>query len=83
MLFGENFSLTLLTDDPVVAERGDHAGINHIGVDFETLGKYARQPESGAWISHHTLQDLVAVGRARSSRQIEELLAHGVTSLPA
>jgi hypothetical protein len=80
----------------VIAERGDRASIDHIGIDFETLGKSARQPEPGAWISHHTLEDLVAVGhalrRARlfartnpwhdgSTRQVEELLAKGVTSL--
>ena len=95
-LFGQNFSLTLLTNDPIVAGRGDSAGIEHIGVDFEVLGKRARQPEPSAWISHHTLEDLVAVGRALehsrlfartdplhdgSARQIEELLAKGVTSL--
>lgn len=94
--FGENFSLTLLTDDPVIAERGDRAGIDHIGVDLETLGKRGRQPEPGAWISHHTIADLAAVAcrlrRSRlfartdpwhdgSPRQIDELLAGGVTAL--
>ena len=94
--FGENFSLTLLTDDPVIAERGDRAGIDHIGVDLETLGKRGRQPEPGAWISHHKIADLAAVAcrlrRSRlfartdpwhdgSPRQIDELLAGGVTAL--
>jgi HpcH/HpaI aldolase/citrate lyase family len=96
VLFGENFSLTLLTNDPVIAKRGDRAGIDHIGLDFETLGKRARQPEASAWISHHTLEDLIAIGRvlersrlfaridpwhAGSARQVEELLAKGATSL--
>lgn len=94
--FGDTFSLTLLTRDPVVAELGDRAGIDHIGLDFETLGKRRRQPDSGAWISDHAFSDIEPIRQvlrharlfARSdplhddtSVQIESLLDAGVRSL--
>ena len=94
--FGDTFSLTLLTDDPVVAGRADLAGVDHIGLDFETLDKRDRQPQPGAWISHHRPSDIPAIAgalrRAKlfarvdpwhdgTPRQVERLLALGVNSL--
>ncbi len=94
--FGETFSLTLVTNDPVVASLGDRAGINHIGLDFETLGKLERQPEAGAWISDHQISEISPVARAlRHARlfartnpvnactrdEIEQLLECGVSSI--
>ncbi len=94
--FGNTFSLTLLTDDPVVAGRADLAGVDHIGLDFETLDKRDRQPQPGAWISHHRPSDIPAIAgalrRAKlfarvdpwhdgTPRQVETLLALGVNSL--
>ncbi len=94
--FGDSFSFTLLTRDPVVAELGDRAGIEHIGLDFETQGKRERQPDSGAWISDHGVSDIEPIRRALthahlfarsdpvydgSAGQIERLLEAGVNSL--
>jgi len=94
--FGTRFSLTLLTNDPAIARRGDRAGIEHIGLDFETLGKRLRQPEPGAWVSDHALSDIPAIAAvlqharlfARTDPwhedtlwQVEALLVSGVKSL--
>ncbi len=94
--FGATFSLTMVTNDPVVAALGDRAGIDHIGLDFETLGKLERQPEAGAWISDHRIPEIPPVARAlkharlfartnplnaRSRDEVEQLLACGVRSI--
>lgn len=94
--FGEAFSFTMLTNDPVVAQRGDSAGIDHIGLDFETLGKRERQPEPGAWISDHETRELIPVARVlkrarlfartnpmnpESRGEVEHLLELGVNSI--
>jgi hypothetical protein len=64
--FGESFRLTLLTDDPDLAERADIAGVHQIGVDLERLGKKDRQPSSSARISDHSVEDLARVARRLS-----------------
>lgn len=89
------FLFTLMTNDLHLAARADGAGVDRIGIDLDRLGKRERQP-AGYRISEHSLADLerlcsvVRPGRlfARtdplhpgSARQIEELLARGVTSL--
>ncbi len=96
MSFGADFSLTMLTSDPVVAALGDRAGIDHIGLDFETLGKRERQPDFKEWVSDHKVTDLPPVRKALTQaklfartepinpeigHQIESLLDHGVQSL--
>ena len=41
--FGEAFTLTLLTDDSVLAKSAYDAGVDRIGLDLERLGKAERQ----------------------------------------
>lgn len=53
--------LTLWTDRLDIAQAGDAAGIERIGVDLEHLGKAERQAGRGTWISPHTVDDLRAV----------------------
>jgi hypothetical protein len=60
----ERFVLTLWTNDPLFARRGDRAGIDRIGVDLERLGKEDRQRGLGTWLSPHHEDDLRAVGAA-------------------
>jgi HpcH/HpaI aldolase/citrate lyase family protein len=94
--YGDTFSLTMLTNDPAVARSGDRAGIDHIGLDFETLGKRIRQPEPGAWVSDHALSEVAPIGQAlkharlfaridpmqdQTPRQVEQLLGLGVNSI--
>lgn len=61
MAYGDEFVLTLFTDDPALAARADGAGIDRIGVDLERLGKNARQGKLSTWISDHTEVDLAAL----------------------
>ena len=56
--FGDTFTLTLLTDDPLLARQADRAGVQRIGVDLETLGKAARQRGHDTRISSHDWDDL-------------------------
>lgn len=94
--FGKRFSFTLITNDPVVAARADHAGVDHVGLDFETLGKRERQPDLAEWVSHHRMEEIPPVRavlrRAKlfartdpihegSSDQVESLLAQGIESI--
>jgi hypothetical protein len=89
------FLFTLMTNDLHLAELADRAGVDRIGIDLDRLGKRERQP-AGYRMSEHSLADLerlcgvVQPGRlfARtdplhpgSARQIEDLLARGVSTL--
>ena len=57
--FGIDFRFTLITRNPALAQRGDAAGIDRIGIDIERLGKAARQSGlESARISEHELSDL-------------------------
>ncbi len=56
--FGEDFCLTLLTDDAALAAAADACGVQRIGIDIERLHKAARQPEPGHRISRHDWPDL-------------------------
>jgi len=56
--FGEEFCLTLITNDAVLAANADRAGVNLIGVDLEYLGKAERQPNQGTRLSRHNWDDL-------------------------
>lgn len=95
--YGEDFILTLWTDDPGLAQRVDAAGVDRIGLDLETLGKAERQPGGLAtWISPHSIESLPQLRRSVSSgrlfcrtnpvnpdtpAEIEALLAEGVDVL--
>jgi hypothetical protein len=62
--FGDEFRLTLITNDPVLAAEADAAGVDRIGVDLERLGKAERQAEQDTRLSEHRLDDLEQVARA-------------------
>jgi len=94
--FGQDFQLTMLTADPVVAVEGERAGIQRIGVDIERLGKAARQAGHDTRLSGHTWNDLSEIASAlRSSgifirlnpphsgtaEEVEAAIEHGATIL--
>jgi hypothetical protein len=62
--FGDEFRLTLITNDPVLAAEADAAGVDRVGVDLERLGKAERQAEEDTRLSEHRLDDLAAVARS-------------------
>lgn len=59
--YGDQFVLTLFTNDPLLAARADHAGIDRIGVDIESIGKDLRQGHLKTWISDHSEADLLCL----------------------
>lgn len=61
MAFGDLFRLTLLTRDPRLAEEGDSAGVDRIGVDLECVGKADRQAGQDGRASGHTFDDLAGI----------------------
>ncbi len=61
--FGEEFCLTLITDDAEMAADADRAGVNRIGIDLEYLGKAERQPRQDTRLSHHDWDDLSRISR--------------------
>lgn len=67
---GEDFLLTLWTDDPVLARAADRAGIDRIGVDIETRGKHERQAGLGTWISPHRTACLPEIRSALTKAQV-------------
>lgn len=70
--FGDAFRLTLITNDPVLAAKGDHSGVNRVGVDLEELGKAERQAGQNSRLSGHNVEDLAVV--ARSLRRAESFV---------
>jgi hypothetical protein len=96
MSYGDDFTLTLFTNDPSLAARADGAGINRIGVDIERIGKYDRQGHLTTWISNHDESDLTGIRDVlrqaslftrcnlihdRSAEEIDRLLERGVKVL--
>lgn len=61
MRFGDNFILTLFTNDVELAMRADEAGVNRIGLDLEIIGKAERQHHLKTWISDHQEHQLPAL----------------------
>jgi hypothetical protein len=61
MSYGNDFVLTLFTNDSELASRADAAGINRIGLDLEMLGKAERQQHLNTWISDHKEEQLLAL----------------------
>lgn len=59
--YAERFVFTLFTNDPELARRADHAGINRVGLDLEKIGKDTRQGDTPGWISDHGISDLSAI----------------------
>lgn len=62
--FGDDFQLTLLTSDVVLAAAAERAGVQRIGVDIERNGKAARQAGFDTRISNHTWDDLCRIREA-------------------
>ncbi len=64
MSYGNNFVLTLFTNDVELARRADAAGVNRIGLDLEMLGKTERQQHLNTWISDHEEKQLPVLRKA-------------------
>jgi hypothetical protein len=62
--FGDEFCLTLITDDPILAAEADAAGVNRIGLDFERLGKAERQAGQSTRLSEHSWDDLATIAHS-------------------
>ncbi|MGK2913903.1 MAG: hypothetical protein ACSLE5_05500 [Porticoccaceae bacterium] len=62
--FGDQFVLTLITDDSVLARNGVLAGIDRIGLDLEIIGKEERQGGLGTRISAHDIGQLPRIREA-------------------
>ncbi len=59
--FGDDFRLTLITDDAAVAAQADQAGVDRIGIDLERLGKTERQAGHDTRVSAHSFDDLARI----------------------
>lgn len=96
MSYGSDFILTLFTNDPVLAEHADRAGVNRIGPDLERIGKQERQGHLSTWISDHQENDLELIRKSlkssllfartnpihdSSKEEIDRLIAMGVQVL--
>jgi len=68
--FGDEFRLTLITSDPVLAARADRSGINRVGVDLERLGKARRQSGQDTRLSDHSMDDLAAIGATLDTAEL-------------
>jgi hypothetical protein len=67
--FGDLFRLILFTDDPILAAEADKSGVARIGIDFERLGKAARQAGHNTRLSQHDWRHLEAIAPVlRSAR---------------
>jgi hypothetical protein len=56
--FGDQFRLTLITADPILAAEVDQAGVDRIGLDLECLGKAERQRGEDTRLSNHKVENL-------------------------
>jgi citrate lyase beta subunit len=81
--FGDQFRLTLITADPILAAAADHAGVDRIGLDLERLGKAERQAGAPTRLSSHQWEDFDRVSRALVRARLFARLnpVHGETAL--
>jgi hypothetical protein len=56
--FGNDFRLTLITNDRQLAADADRAGVDRVGIDLERLGKADRQAGHDTRLSQHGWDDL-------------------------
>lgn len=70
MSCGDDFILTLFTNDVELARRADDAGINRIGLDLERIGKAQRQRYLKTWISDHQEHELSALRKTLKKSQL-------------
>jgi hypothetical protein len=68
--FGDEFRLTLITNDPVLAALADAAGVDRVGVDLERLGKAERQAAEDTRLSEHRLDDIPVVARSLANADL-------------
>ena len=61
--FGEDFCLTLITNEPALASHADRAGVDRIGIDLEYLGKAERQSGQDTRLSRHHWEDLSRISQ--------------------
>jgi len=75
-----HFSLTLFSTQPEFIQRAVAAGVAEIIVDWEHLGKQARQNGADTQINHDTLADLQRVRGCTSARVLCRLNQYGQTT---
>lgn len=68
--FGNQFCLTLLTNDPILAAKADLANINRIGLDLECHKKAQRQAGHDVRLSHHKVEDLASIAASLGSAKL-------------
>jgi hypothetical protein len=61
--FGENFRLTMITNDVRMAACADQAGVDRVGVDLEYLGKAERQAGHDTRLMQHDWDDLSGISK--------------------
>lgn len=70
MSYGDDFILTLFTNDVELARRADEAGVNRIGLDLEKIGKAERQRHLRTWLSDHEEHQLPALRQTLKKAQL-------------
>lgn len=70
MSYGDDFVLTLFTNDVELARRADDAGVNRIGLDLEKIGKAERQRYLKTWVSDHEEHELTALRQTLRKAQL-------------
>lgn len=60
----------LITNDPEVAADAEHAGISHVMVDLEYMGKKERQASRTTFLSTHTTADIAPVRAALTKAEL-------------
>ncbi|MCD7796062.1 MAG: aldolase/citrate lyase family protein [Clostridiales bacterium] len=62
--------LFYITNNPKVAAVVQEAGVDHIFIDMEYIGKDERQPNMDTVKNHHTVDDVRAVRRVLDTSQL-------------
>ena len=62
--------LMYISNDPQVAEIAEHAGVDRIFVDLETVGKELRQGGMNTVQSHHTVADVAVIRQAITKSEL-------------
>lgn len=68
--FGDDFRLTLITNDRQLAADADRAGVDRVGVDLERLGKARRQAGHDTRLSQHGWDDLSKIAQSVNQADI-------------
>lgn len=62
-LFGDDFQLTLITNNVDVASMANKTSINRIGLDLEYINKAARQSQFSTRLSYHSISDFRSISK--------------------